>query len=128
MSDEYDLSKSSDWSLCDLRLGRGLELILERFFDERGNSVESTPKCRVSFCDAASWAFVDMSRMSQYFPADDCPPVVQELSTMGNRVFVGEFSINSETFGEAWRHFRITANDDVVEVIAKGAPQIETVS
>ena len=53
---------------------------------------------------------------------DDNPPVVQELPYDGDRTFVDGFTVNTEAHGDAWKHFRITTNSDIIDVIAAELP------
>lgn len=102
-----EFSQSYYWVLDTLSVTDGLELGIsfEPFPDEeeeRGppNSVTAEKHCRIRFGKVAEWAFVDLMYMRQYFPVHDSPPVLVEMDQANARVYVEEFSIHQEVFGE----------------------------
>ena len=127
-----EFARSVDWMLEAISIGVNLELIIEyrpfqgedNVSDAPGRDIERT-RYRISFRNPAAWAFVNLSLMLQYFPECDCPPVVQEIDRDGDHVYIREFSIHKEVFGDNWRRSRLVIGDDVIEVISVDAPKIE---
>jgi hypothetical protein len=122
-----ELDRSGEWSLFDLRMCSGLELLIERDLVEGAESPLPYPRRLIKFEFPASWAFVELSLMLQYFPIDDCPPVILEMPDIGETSFIRDFSINTEAHGSRWRRFRITTAHDVLEIISQAAPIVSVV-
>ena len=65
--------------------------------------------------------------MNEYFPRDDCPPVLIELERMGSKTFFSDLTISTEAHGDQWRHFRVTTWSEIVDVIERSQPLITEV-
>lgn len=119
-----DLARCSEWTLEDVQRRSGLELFLARDFLDQQDLSSPCLRCRIEFDYPASWAVVEMSLMRQYFPRDDCPPVITERPSNGLLTFVDGFTINQELEPGVWRCFRVCTAMEVVEVISKTAPTV----
>lgn len=129
-----EFARSSHWGLEELSIRDGVVLTISfdpnAFCDEEddltqpiADTIEATYAIR--FEEVAEWTFVDMVYMWQYFPIDDSPPVLVEIEQDDPRVYVEEFSINSEAFPLQWRRFRVIAGDEVIEVLTAKHPVVE---
>ncbi|MDM4019481.1 hypothetical protein [Roseiconus lacunae] len=128
MTPKHEFDCSGDWVLYDVRLGAGLELIVERD-SASGRDLETPlPRRQIAFWNPASWAFIDMSLIAQYFPYDDCPPVLAELSRMDTQTFIPDFTVNTESHGGGWRHFRVVTHSEIVDVIAQREPEVKALT
>lgn len=121
-----DMSNAMEWESDRLVLGGRFDL--ELFICRSG--LPGGPKLPLPhqwyilrFATVASPARVRLSLMWQYYD-DEEPhsPLLEELQYDGDRTFVEGFTVNTESYGNSWKKFRIITQEEVLEVIADSAP------
>lgn len=116
---------SYNWSLSMICRLSGLHLILEW----NGNKPEfDFPGYNwISICypNPASWAHANLAQMWQHVPDDRETKVFSTQRQESNNSLVSDFSLNMEGLKKWWTLSRITAWDDVVDVISQNEPTIK---
>ena len=121
-------ARSVDWTLDDILIERGFELIIyfEPFGGDETN--EQPPRFSLLFRDVASFACVELVYQLQYFPETECPPVIARIEHSGLAVHIDEFSIHSDAHGDAWLKYRVTLDSEVFEIITRVPPVITDIT